>query len=215
MADRYAPALLLDVLAFWFVLRWLLSPRAILLVGRLLVMMMIVGALGTLGQHHYVWAAFFVASAALAWGLLRRWRHPRVHRTARQRNAPSWPAWRGVEPVELATLCERRLGLKVDAAVPARIAGDADHDRVLALAGNGLWVLDDESRLGHRRMGRVVACWARRGLVANVEHARRRELLELSWPGQGALVRATTRSGQLADAFVGHLVADELLRRAS
>jgi len=73
----------------------------------------------------------------------------------------------------------------------------------------------DESRLGHRRVGRVIACWARRGLVANGQHARRRELLELSWRGHGAPVRATTRSGQLADAFVGHLVADELTRPAS
>ena len=41
MADRYAPALFLEVLAFWFVLRWLLVGRAILFVGRMLVLLFI------------------------------------------------------------------------------------------------------------------------------------------------------------------------------
>lgn len=35
-AGRYAPALFLEVLAFWLVLRWFLFRRAILLVGWLL-----------------------------------------------------------------------------------------------------------------------------------------------------------------------------------
>ncbi len=74
MADRYAPALLLEILAFWFVLRWLLIGRAILFVGRALVLMMVVGVLGTLDERRYLWAACFAGSAVLAWVLLRRWR---------------------------------------------------------------------------------------------------------------------------------------------
>jgi hypothetical protein len=48
MPDRYAPALLLDVFAFRFVLRWLFPRRLVLLFGRLLILMMVVGTLGAL-----------------------------------------------------------------------------------------------------------------------------------------------------------------------
>jgi hypothetical protein len=63
----------LEVLAFWFVLRWLLVGRLVLLFGRLLVLMMVVGAIGTLGEAHYVWAACFAGAALYGWMLLRRW----------------------------------------------------------------------------------------------------------------------------------------------
>jgi hypothetical protein len=66
MPDRYAAALLLDVLAFWFVLRWLPTARMTLLVGRLLIVGMAVGALGAVADHHYVWAVCFAASCALS-----------------------------------------------------------------------------------------------------------------------------------------------------
>jgi hypothetical protein len=100
--------------------------------------------------------------------------------------------------------------LRVDAAVPASIAGDSERNRLLALAGDGLWVLDYESRLGRRRVGAVIACWARRGLIAHLEHTARGNWLELSWPRNCAFVRAATPHGQLTDRFVGHLIADEL-----
>jgi hypothetical protein len=45
MPDKYTPALLIEVLAFWFVLRWLLLGRWILFVGRALVLMMVVEVL--------------------------------------------------------------------------------------------------------------------------------------------------------------------------
>ena len=51
MADRYAPALFLEVLAFWSILRWLLPGLLVLFFGRVLVVMMVVGTLGTLGEH--------------------------------------------------------------------------------------------------------------------------------------------------------------------
>ncbi len=213
MADRYAPALLLDVLAFWFVLGWLLTAAAVLFVGRLLVLMMVVGILGTLDQHHYVWAGFFAAATALAWVLLRRWHRRRVPREGRRLHAPTSLAWRNVEPAELATMCERRVGLQVVAAVPTTIAATPDLHCVLALAGDGLWVLEDESRLTDPRVGRVLACWATRGLVAHVERLGRRDRLELSWPANGALVRGVTLPSTMADVFAGHLVADEFSRR--
>jgi len=66
--------LFLQVLAFWFVLRWLLVGRALLLISRALVLMMIVGLLAAMDQHHVVWAACFAGAALMAWALLRRWR---------------------------------------------------------------------------------------------------------------------------------------------
>ena len=114
-------------------------------------------------------------------------------------------------PAELATLCERRVGLQVDAAVPAAIGAD---QVVLALAGDGVWVLEDESHVRRPQVGRVLACWARRGLVAHVERVRRRDLLELSWPERRALVRGVIPSGPTAELFAGHLVADEFARRS-
>ena len=59
--------------------------------GRVLVLLMVVGALGTLGEHYYVWAACFAGSALLAWVLLRRWRGLPVRRSVRRR-VPAVPA---------------------------------------------------------------------------------------------------------------------------
>jgi hypothetical protein len=211
MADRYAPALFLEVLAFWFILRWLLLGRLILFFGRALVLLMVVGVLATLDQHRYLWATCFAGSAVLAWALLRRWRGPRRRLLSRGLRLRASRAWRHMTPGELATLCERRVGLQVDAAVPAAIAADRV---VLALAGNGVWVLEDESHVRRPQVGRVLACWARRGLVAHVDHAKGRELLELSWPDRGALVRGAIPAGPTADLFTGHLVADEFALRS-
>jgi hypothetical protein len=108
-------------------------------------------------------------------------------------------------------VCEHRVGLQVDAAVPAAIAADRV---VLPLAGDGVWVLEDESHVTRPQVGRVLACWARRGLVAHVERVRRRDLLELSWPERGALVRGAIPAGPTADVFTGHLVADEFALRS-
>lgn len=211
MADRYAPALFLEVLAFWFVLRWLLVGRLILLVGRLLVVMMIVGALSTLGEHDYVWAASFLGAGLLAWLLLRRWRGlPTVgHVRPRLRARVTWH-----DASELATLCERRIGLHVDAAAPATISSSPTSRCVLALAGDGLWVLEDESRFRHPDIGCVRACWDRTGLVSHVQRSRHGEDLELSWPRHGVLVRATMPAGSAADLMAGQLAADELANRS-
>jgi hypothetical protein len=209
MPDKYAPALFLEVLAFWFVLRWLLLGRLILFFGRLLVLMMVVGALATLDQHHSVWTACFAASGALAWLLLRRWRGLPLLGRSRARMPWSF-AWRGKSPTEVATLCERRLGLAVDAAAPATLTGDRRSRCVLALAGDGVWVLEDESRLSNVKIGRVLACWDRGGLVSHIEPSSHRERFEFSWPRHGALVRGAMPSGPAADLFAGHLAADEL-----
>jgi hypothetical protein len=211
MADRFAPALFLDVLVYWFVLRWLLPGRAILFVGRALVLLMVVGVLGTLDQHRYLWATCFAGSAVLAWALLRRWCGPRCRMLSRGLRRRASRAWRHMTSDELATLCERRVGLQVDAAVPAAIAADRV---VLALVGDGVWVLADESHVRRPQVGRVLACWARRGLVAPVARAKRQDLLELSWPERGALVRGVIPSGPTAELFAGHLVADEFARRS-
>ena len=69
------------------------------------------------------------------------------------------------------------------------------------------------SRIDPPGASRVVACWDRSGLVAHVEHSRRGEDLELSWPRQGVLVRGTMSRGAAADLLAGHLVADELAHR--
>ena len=212
MADRYAPALFLEVVAFWFVLRWLLLGRLILLIGSALVVMMIIGALGTLDERQYVWSACFGGSAALAWLLLRRWRRTR-HQRQRGPRLPRLLSWRGKTPDEVAVLCERRIGLPVDAATPIILAAKPPTACVLALAGDGLWVLEDESRLGRERLGRVLACWDRESLVAHVDHCRRSEVLELSWPRQGALIRGTMRSGRCVGQFASQLAADELASR--
>jgi hypothetical protein len=209
MADRYAPALFLEVLAFWFVLRWLLVARFVLLLGRLLVLTMAIGALGTLDQHEYVWAVCFAGAALLAWLLLRRWRGLSVLSRYRAR-APAVLAWRGKSATEVASLCERRLGLPVDAAAPASLAANRRSQLVLALAGDGVWVLEDQSRVRQPRIGRVIASWDRATLVSHVEHSRRGERFEFSWPRQGALVRGVMPSGEAADVFAGHLVADQL-----
>ena len=121
MADRYAPALFLEVLAFWFILRWLLVARLILFFGRAVMLLMIVGVLGTIDEHRFVWAACFAGSALLAWLLLGRWRRrSRRHRMGFR--LPISLAWRGKAANEVATLCERRIGLNVDAAAPPRSA---------------------------------------------------------------------------------------------
>jgi hypothetical protein len=196
------------------VLRWLLTARAILLVGCLLVAMMVAGALEALAQHDYVWAAFCVGSAALGWALLRRWRHPSARRRSRWPHSPSSRARRSVDPIGLAVLCERRVGMRVDAAVPATILSGPEPHCVLALAGERLWILADESRLVRPNVGCVIACWARRGLVAHVEHARRWERLELSCPSTAPWSAASRRRAQTADVFVGQLIAGEVGRAA-
>jgi hypothetical protein len=210
MADRYAPALFLEVLAFWFVLRWLLVGRAVLFLGRVLVLMMIVGALAMLDEPKLIWAKCFGGAALLAWALLRRWRGQGFRRPKLRLTSVS--AWRGRSAAEVAALCERRIGLQVDAAVPATIAANPPSRCVLALAGDGVWVLEDESRVRLTQVGRVLTCWDRASLVAHVEHSHRGERLELSWPGNGAFVRGVMPSGAAADLFAGQLAADELAK---
>jgi hypothetical protein len=174
---------------------------------------MLVGVLGTLDEHRFTWAACFAGSALLAWILLRHWRglSPLPELSLR---LPTRHAWRGRSPSEVAALCERRIGLPVDAAAPAHVGTGARSRCVLALAGDGLWVLADESRLRHRQIGRVLACWDRTSLVAHVTHSRRWERIELSWPRNGALIRGVMPPGTPADLLAGHLVADELAIRS-
>ena len=193
-------------------LRWLLIGRVILLLGRLLVLMMVVGALSTVAEHHYAWTASFAGAGLLAWMLLRRWRgFPAVarHRVPRFR-FPSLRAWQGKSATEVSSLCERRLGLPVDAAAPATLSGARRSRLVLALAGDGVWVLEDDSSLSHARIGRVLACWDRASLVSHIEHSDHRERFELSWPRHGALIQGTMPSGDAADLFAGYLATDEL-----
>lgn len=121
--------------------------------------MMLVGALRTINERSYVWAACFTGAALLAWTLLRRWRGPPISPRLGFR-PPMSRAWRGGSGVELAPLCERRIGLPVDAAAPATLAGRERSRYVLALAGDGLWVLEDEARPRHPEIG-----WAIRGLL--------------------------------------------------
>jgi hypothetical protein len=211
MPDRYAPALLLDVFAFWFLLRWVLPVAIVLLFARVLLALMAVGTLGALGEHHYVWTAFFAASAVLSWLLLRRWRGVGPRIKPMRLVAHARRAWRRATPDAVAVLCERRIGERVDAAVPATLP-PSDHC-LLALAGNALWVLEDRSRWSHPEVGRVLATWARDELVSHVERKRAAQRLELSWPRHGALVRAELPTGPLADAFAGQLLADELSAR--
>jgi hypothetical protein len=113
MADEYAPALFLEVLAFWLILRWFLAARLVPFFGRALVLLMLVGVLGTIDEHRFVWAACFTGSALLAWLLLRRWRaRPTRHRLRLPVLASL--VWRRKSVDEVAMLCERRIGLKVD-----------------------------------------------------------------------------------------------------
>ena len=209
MPNRYAPALLLDVFALWFVLRWLLPAALLLLFGRLLNLMMVVGTLGTLAQHHYVWATFSAAAAWLSWAPLRRWRTSRPLISAHTPRLATRLSWRRVTPSAIATLCEQRIGSRVDAAAPATLSGSPSASVVLALADDALWVLDDDSSPTRPRVGRVVARWARRGLVSHSQPSHRGQTLELSWPRNGALVRGRIPAGRVGDAFAGHLVADE------
>jgi hypothetical protein len=46
-------------------------PRAVLFVGRVLVLMMIVGGFATIGERKLIWAIWFGGAAPLAWALLR------------------------------------------------------------------------------------------------------------------------------------------------
>jgi hypothetical protein len=55
------------------------------------------------------------------------------------------------------------------ASALSRIGRSAD----LARVGDGLWVLEDESRLSRPKIGRVLACWDRASMVAHLEHTRR------------------------------------------
>lgn len=211
MPSRFAPALLLDVLVFWLVLRWLLPTTAVIFLGRALILVTLVGVLPSVQDGDYVTSFFFAASGGLAWALLRR-SQQRARRSPPRR---LWKrgVWRRTAPSQLATMCERRIGIQVDAAVPATIATGPPAACVIALAGDGIWVLEDESGLRQARVGRVLACWARQGLVAHVEHRRRDDQLELSWPAARALVRAVLPCGSTADLFAGHLIADELTLR--
>jgi len=85
-------------------LRWFLVARLVFPIGRILVLMMIVGVLGAIDQHDYVWAACFAGSAVLARCLLGRWRripNPRRRKLAR----PARLAWTNMSPGELAARC--------------------------------------------------------------------------------------------------------------
>jgi hypothetical protein len=208
MAWRFAPALFLDVLVFWLIVRWFVFARVVLLIGWLLVLMMIVGVFATLDQHEYMWVACFAGSVWLAWAFLRRWKRHQVV-GARLRPARRRPLWHAGTAGELATLCERRIGQQVDAAALATVSGEPSR-YVLALAGSGVWVLEDESRIRRPALGRVVASWDRAGLVAHIEHCRRGERFEFSWPRHNVLVRGVMACGPPADLLIGHLVADEL-----
>jgi hypothetical protein len=210
MPDRYAPALLLDVLALWFVLRWVLSAAMLLLFARVLLVMLAVGLLVSLGQDRFVSALFFAAATVLCWMLMRRGRRARQPTESRTRRLSPSHAWRRVTSDEIGVLCERRIGDRVDAAAPITIT---DQRCVLALAGNAVWVLEDGSSSRHPEVGRVLARWSRDELVSHVEPSGRGQRLELSWPRHGALVRGLMPAGTPADAFTGQLVADELARR--
>ena len=83
--------------------------------------MMIVGAPSTLDEHDNVWAALFLGAALLAWLLLRRWRGLPTIGQFRLR-LPRRLAWHDKSADEIARLCERRIGLQVDAAAPATIS---------------------------------------------------------------------------------------------
>jgi hypothetical protein len=156
LAGRYAPALLLEVFAFWFVLRWFLAGSLVLFFGHALIVLMLVGVLGTIDEHRFVWTACFAGSALLAWLLLRRWRARPTRNTLRLPVLASL-VWRRKSVDEVATLCERRIGLKVDAATPATVTAKPPAPCVLALEGDGIWVLEDESGMRHPAVGRVMA----------------------------------------------------------
>jgi type VI protein secretion system component VasK len=95
MADGYAPSLFLQVLAFWFILGWLLVARLVLFFGRILSVLMLAG-LGTLDERRFLWAACFAGSALLAWLCLRRWRaRSRAHHTRQTRPLTTSGARRG------------------------------------------------------------------------------------------------------------------------
>jgi len=111
---------------------------------------MVVGAIGALGEHHYVWGACLADAVLLSWMMLRWWRRSGVRSRFRR---PAFLVWRSQSPTEVASLCERRLGLLVDAAAPATVADDAPTRCLLALAGDGVWVLEDQSRARHPQVG--------------------------------------------------------------
>jgi hypothetical protein len=85
---------------------------------------------------------------------------------------------------------------------------------VLALADDAVWVPRDDSSTTCPPVGRMMACWARRGLVSHAEPSRRGQKLELSWPQTGALARGVIGGRPHGDVFAAHLLADELARRA-
>ncbi len=99
-----------------------------------------------------------------------------------------------------------------NSVVAPDVAQDAPvlaHPPICSLSG-ALWILEDQSRVRLLLVGRVLASWDRTTLVSDVEHSHRGERFELSWPRQGALVRGVMPSGEAADLFAGHLVADQL-----
>ena len=144
----------------------------------------------------------------LAWALLSRWKRRQVV-GARLRRVRRRPLWHPTTDSELGALCERRIGQQVDAAALATVSGEPSR-YVLALAGSEVWVLEDEARIRRPAIGRVVACWDRAGLVAHMEHCRRGERFEFSWPRHNVLIRGVMASGPPANLLIGHLVADEL-----
>src|SRR5207248_6753596 len=108
----------------------------------------------------------------------------------------------------------QRIGARVDAAAPVTLAGHRPVRTVIALADHAVWVLADDSSATRPRLRRVMACWARQGLVSHTQPARRRQTLELSWPRNGALVRGVIPAGRIGDVFAGHLLADEFAQSA-
>lgn len=79
---------------------------------------------------------------------------------------------------------------------------------MLALAGDGGWVLEDGSRLSCAKIGRVLACWDRGSLISHIKHSRRSERSEFSWPRHGAVVRGAMPSGPPAELVAGGLAGD-------
>jgi len=104
-------------------------------------------------------------------------------------------AWHGTSADEVATLCERRIGLKVDAAAPATVVRDAQMPCILALAATVSGCSRTNRAFWHPHIGRVLAYWDGKGLVAHVERSRHGERFEFSWPRRGALVCALMPHG--------------------
>jgi hypothetical protein len=214
MPGKCAPGLFLDVHAFWFVLRWLLRGRGCFSVrapahphrahqnarhtGR--ASLRVVGVLRRRGL------ALMVTPSPLA--------HPRTGQrdaylpTGRPpRVAPRY----SVLHRDALRAAHRRPRLRRG---PDHALGVTVYSVVLALADDAVWVPRDDSSTTCPPVGRMMACWARRGLVSHAEPSRRGQKLELSWPQTGALARGVIGGRPHGDVFAAHLLADELARRA-